>query len=462
MSSEEGSPADLIKELSPSPPALIVEPSAEAGSPAREPREVPVICTSDGTPAAADPDEAVPDKPQQTSAEAATTADPPGSTAESGACTTEALGTVEKLLDPVKLSEVTGSEGILPEGTTHASCDLAAPMPTQSQGRSVKETMVFGPSDWDVRHLNPFHIHPGAQIRPVRRYGKKGFDLIRQSILKKTFDVTSLIIVWRDEKQDPAAQPPRYFCVDGMHRIEVVQELITQKHEDWPPGMFDPETGEIRVQCAVLRGTPTWQEVIKCALARNSITSSVVETTYIDALASIQAAREVIPEAVIGRDPRDLGLRKALLEILKFGVSPQSSERTIRGDILVHTDLLEKGIYALVMELASSYGHEWFSRNAFNAVLQKNGAAFVFSTFKLWLGKQADGELRKLTDFRKTKLFREFGLVVGGYYSSFSDLCKQLHTVRKKGDACCLEHLDTLQAVREAVIPSVSPFVTAY
>jgi hypothetical protein len=178
--------------------------------------------------------------------------------------------------------------------------------------------------------------------------------------------------------------------------------------------MLDPETNEIRLQCAVLLETPTRQEVIKCALARNSITSSVVDATYIDNLASIQAAREVIPEAVIGRDPRVFGLRKALLEILKFGVSPQSSERTIRGDILVHTGLLEKGIYALVMELASSYGHEWFSRNAFNAVLQNNSTAFVVSTFKSWLGKQADGELRKLTEFRKTKLFREFGSVVGG------------------------------------------------
>jgi hypothetical protein len=165
----------------------------------------------------------------------------------------------------------------------------------------------------------------------------------------------------------------------------------------------------------------------------------------------------VVREAVIGRDPRGLGLRKALLEILKFGVSPQSSERTIRGDILVHTDLLEKDMYELVMELTSSYGHEWFSRNAFNAVLQNNGAAFVISTFKLWMEKKADDELRKLSDFRKTKLFRDFGSVVGGYYSSFSDLCKQLHTIRKKGDACCLEHLETLQAAREAVIPSISP-----
>jgi hypothetical protein len=79
------------------------------------------------------------------------------------------------------------------------------------------------------------------------------------------------------------------------------------------------------------------------------------------------------------------------------------------------------------------------------------------STFKLWLGKQADNELRKLADFRKTKLFREFGSVVGFYYSPFSDICKQLHTIRKKGDACCLEHLETLQAVREAVIRSISP-----
>jgi hypothetical protein len=173
MSSEEGSPADIIKELRPSPPALIVEPSAEAGSPAREPRELPVICTSDATPAAADPDEAVPDKPLQTSAQAATTADPPRPTAESGACTTSALGTVERLPDPVKISEVTGSAGILPEGTTHASCDLAAPIPTQSQVRSVKEKMVFGPSEWDVRLLNNFHIHPGAQIRPVHRNGKR-------------------------------------------------------------------------------------------------------------------------------------------------------------------------------------------------------------------------------------------------------------------------------------------------
>jgi hypothetical protein len=189
----------------------------------------------------------------------------------------------------------------------------------------------------------------------------------------------------------------------------------------------------VRSDCIVQfpRETPTRQEVIKCALAHNSITSSVVETTYIDTLASIQAAREVIPEAVIGRDLRDIGLRKALLEIMKFGVSPQSSERAIHGDILVHTYLLYKCIYALVMELASSYGHEWFLRNASNAVLQNNGVAFVFSTLKLWLGKQADVELRKLTDFSKTKLFREF-FCCRWNYSLFSDLFKQFHTVQRK------------------------------
>ena len=81
--------------------------------------------------------------------------------------------------------------------------------------------MVFGPSEWDVRHLNPFHIHPGAQIRPVRRNGKKGFDLIRQSILQKTFDVTSLIIVWRDEKQDPAANLRAIYALMGCTGLKL-------------------------------------------------------------------------------------------------------------------------------------------------------------------------------------------------------------------------------------------------
>jgi hypothetical protein len=106
---------------------------------------------------------------------------------------------------------------------TQAFGDLTAPRPTKSLGRSIKGIMVFGPSEWYFRHLNRFYIHPGTQIRPVRCSGGKAFNLIGQSILQKTFDVTNLTIVWHDEKQDPAAQPPRYFYVDGMHRIEFVQ-----------------------------------------------------------------------------------------------------------------------------------------------------------------------------------------------------------------------------------------------
>jgi hypothetical protein len=72
-----------------------------------------------------------------------------------------------------------------------------------------------------------------------------------------------------------------------MHRVEVVQDLISKKHEDWPPGMVDSATGETRLQCAVLRETPARKDVIKCALARNAVTSSVVETTYTDTMGSI-------------------------------------------------------------------------------------------------------------------------------------------------------------------------------
>jgi hypothetical protein len=183
MASEEDPVTNLSIELPPPPPALIHDPSAGTGPPESEPRDVPVTCSSDGTQTAAEPEEIVSDKDDQKSAEPATTADPPGPTAESGACPTDSLGTVAKAPEPSSPSKVTTTEGLLPEGTTHSSGDSAAPRPTHSQGRSIKETMVFGPSEWDVCHLNPFHIHPGAQIRSVRGKGKKGFDSFRQSIL---------------------------------------------------------------------------------------------------------------------------------------------------------------------------------------------------------------------------------------------------------------------------------------
>jgi hypothetical protein len=79
---------------------------------------------------------------------------------------------------------------------------------------------------------------------------------------------------------------------------------MTEKYENWPPGMVDSATGEIGLQCAVLCQTPTRKEVVQCALARNAVTSSVVETTYIDTLASVQAAREAFPAGlIIGTNP---------------------------------------------------------------------------------------------------------------------------------------------------------------
>jgi hypothetical protein len=48
-------------------------------------------------------------------------------------------------------------------------------------------------------------------------------------------------------------RPPRFLCVDGMHRVEVVQALMTEKYENLPLGMVDSATGEIRLQCAARR-----------------------------------------------------------------------------------------------------------------------------------------------------------------------------------------------------------------
>jgi hypothetical protein len=118
-------------------------------------------------------------------------------------------------------------------------------------------------------------------------------------------------------------------------------------------------------------------------------------------------------------EPPDLGLKKAPIEILQFDIAPQSALTTLCADILVHTDLVEKCLYQTVMDLASSYGHEWFSWRVFKAIPKNNGAAFVVSTFKLWLGKHANSEVQKLRDLIKARLFKEFGSLVGGYYDSF-------------------------------------------
>jgi hypothetical protein len=142
-------------------------------APARDPRDVPTIGTAQGPATAANPDDVVSDKAPQTSADLAANANPSGLTAESGAPTTGALATVAKSPAPDKASKDTITKGLLPGERTHSTGDFAAPEPSPSYGRSIKDILVFGPSEWDVCLLSPYHIHPGAQIRPARRIGQK-------------------------------------------------------------------------------------------------------------------------------------------------------------------------------------------------------------------------------------------------------------------------------------------------
>lgn len=123
---------------------------------------MPVIGTAQGTATDADSDDVVPDKAPQKSVVLAATVDLSGPAAQSSPYTTDVLATVAKLPMPDKPYEDTITEGMLSEGVTHSTGDLAASGPTPSQGRSIKETLVFGPSELDARLLNQFHIHPGA------------------------------------------------------------------------------------------------------------------------------------------------------------------------------------------------------------------------------------------------------------------------------------------------------------
>jgi hypothetical protein len=108
------------------------------------------IGTAQGTASAGNPDEVVPDMALQNSADLAVTADPSGPTAESSAHTIYALATVAKKSAPGKTSEDPSTEGMFTQkGTIHSTADSGAPVPTLSQGRSVNDALVFGPSDWD-------------------------------------------------------------------------------------------------------------------------------------------------------------------------------------------------------------------------------------------------------------------------------------------------------------------------
>jgi hypothetical protein len=99
------------------------------------------------------------------------------------------------------------------------------------------------------------------------------------------------VVLYRDLDQvADALTPQRLLCLDGMHRVHAVRQLLAEKHCDWPSDWVDAGDGDVRMRCSVIRGAPARESVVKYALLRNYQTSAVVKTSYIDTLTSIGAA----------------------------------------------------------------------------------------------------------------------------------------------------------------------------
>jgi hypothetical protein len=139
-----------------------------------------------------------------------------------------------------------------------------------------------------------------------------------ESIRIKGYQLPSLVVVWRDPEQQHGAVPPKYLCVDGMHRVRATCKLILDGHERWPASMRDP-TGQVETQYAVLHKPPSREVVFKYALLRNAMTASVVKTTYVDVLTSIQAARNVVSGNSDPTFPVSRVYGKRVLKIVHFG-----------------------------------------------------------------------------------------------------------------------------------------------
>jgi hypothetical protein len=105
----------------------------------------------------------------------------------------------------------------------------------------------FGPADWDVEFVDPACIFHGSRVRPVR---KEGGDLLVDSIRRTGWDPTSLVVLYRYQDQViDSHTPQRFLCLDGMHRVRAVRQLLDEKHSDWPSDWVDAGDGDVRMRC---------------------------------------------------------------------------------------------------------------------------------------------------------------------------------------------------------------------
>lgn len=310
----------------------------------------------------------------------------------------------------------------------------------------------FGPTDWDVEFVDPACIYHGSRVRPVR---KEGVDLLVDSIRRTGWDPTSLVVLYRDPDQAADTHTPqRFLCLDGMHRVHAVRHLLAEKHTDWPSEWVDAENGDVRMRCSVIRGAPARESVVKYALLRNSQTSAVVKTSYIDTLTSIGAACQAAVIELPGIPQSDKLFKLKVFDIMKR--SSALSNSTLRGDLSMQFDLHQDGTLAILEAIGDQHGHGWFTRKNLAELAGKAGPKFVLRVLGSWIERcnllsSTRSRLPK-TDVRKGQFFSYLVPLVSSYYETIGRLCNAEHSAMA---SCCTADPDTLKAAMDAVVHSL-------
>ena len=281
----------------------------------------------------------------------------------------------------------------------------------------------------DFALIDPYNIDPGARIRPVRNEGVQ--EVLRSVLESGIWSTSHTIIVYRDPDKAEDALPPRYMCVDGMHRVRAIRQLAADNFSGWPEGWYDASTGKLSIGCQVLRKPLPPKKLIHYAIMLNDQTQSVVRTSYLDTLMSIDAARSIAARELPGKSVIDSAFKRLIIQMTFTGHRRLRPE-TIRKDITILHGLEQDGAMALIMEIAERYGHGWFTRNNVSILLKTECDKFLLRVVKSWLDKSVIGHPAFPSDipeedFQKGKAFMKVVKTLPFYYSMLCDICNAAH-----------------------------------
>mgnify|MGYP003487394939 FL=1 len=280
----------------------------------------------------------------------------------------------------------------------------------------------------DFALIDPYNIDPGARIRPVRNEGVQ--EVLRSVLESGIWSTSHTIIVYRDPDKAEDALPPRYMCVDGMHRVRAIRQLAADNFSGWPEGWYDASKGKLSIGCQVLRKPLPPKKLIHYAIMLNDQTQSVVRTSYLDTLMSIDAARSIAARELPGKSVIDSAFKRLIIQMTFTGhrrLRPETMK-----DIAILHGLEQDGEMALIMEIAERYDHGWFTRNNVSILLKTECDKFLLRVVRSWLDKSVIGHPAFPSDipeedFQKGKAFMNVVKTLPFYYSMLCDICNAAH-----------------------------------